>query len=153
MDIYQTLQELGHELPPPPPSGGIYKSVRQAGTMLYISGQGPVRNGKPVYTGKVGAGRSLEEGREAAVLCTLNALGALHHYLGNLNRVRGLVKTLGFVASAPGFNQQPKVIDGASSLLRELWGEDGVGARSAVSAPELPADFTVEIEFIFELKE
>ncbi len=152
VNVYDRLQELGYQLPPPPASGGIYKPVCQAGTMLYVSGQGPTKDGKPAFTGKVGAERSIEEGQEAARLCTLNALSVLQAHLGDLNRIRGLVKTLGFVASAPGFNQQPKVIDGASQLLRDIWGEDGVGARSAISAFELPGDITVEIEFIFELK-
>lgn len=153
MDVYERLKELGHTLPAPPPSAGIFKPVRQVGTMLYVSGQGPTREGKPVYAGKVGAERSLEDGQEAARLCTLNALSVLHEYLGDLNRIRSLVKILGFVASASGFNRQPKVIDGASQLLRDIWGEDGVGARSAISANELPGNITVEIEFIFELKE
>lgn len=147
MDIYARLQELGHSLPPLPPSGGIYKSVCQSGNLLFVSGQGPSG-----MTGKVGGTRSVEDGREAARRCALNALSVLHAHLGDLNRVAKLVKTLGFVASAAGFNDQPKVIDGASELLRAIWGEDaGVGARTAISAFELPGDITVEIEFIFEL--
>ena len=152
MNVYDRLSELGCELPALPPPGGIYKPVKQVGTMLYVSGQGPIQNGTPGFTGKVGRERSLEEGREAARLCALNALSVLHQHLGDLNAIKSLVKTLGFVASAPGFNAQPKVIDGASTLLRDIWGEDGVGARSAIAANELPGDITVEIEFIFEIR-
>jgi enamine deaminase RidA (YjgF/YER057c/UK114 family) len=153
MNVYDRLKELGYELPPLPPAGGIYKPVRQAGAMLYVSGQGSTKNGVPCVTGKVGAQRTIEEAREAARICVLNALSVLHAHLGDLNRIGSLVKILGFVASAAGFNAQPKVIDGASQLLRDIWGEDGVGARSAISANELPGDITVEIEFIFALKD
>ena len=153
MDVYARLKELGYTLPPLPPSGGIYKPVRQAASLLFVSGQGPNKDGRPAFTGKVGAERSIEDGQEAARLCVLNALSELHRHLGDLNRIKGLVKTLGFVASASGFNRQPRVVDGASQLLRDIWGEEGVGARSAISAYELPGNITVEIEFIFELKD
>ena len=151
MDVYARLKELNRELPELPPRGGIYKPVRQTGNCLYISGQGATKAGVPVITGKVGAERTIEEGQEAARICTLNALSTLHDFLGDLNKIKGLIKTLAFVQSAPGFNQQPKVIDGASALLRDIWGEAGVGARSAIGVNELPGGITVEIEFIFEI--
>lgn len=151
MEVYAKLKALNLELPPPPPAGGIYKPVRQVGSLLYISGQGCTECGKPVYTGKVGADRTVEEGQAAARLCALNALSVLHAYLGDLNRIKSLVKLLGFVQSAPGFGEQPQVMNGASALLRELWGEDGVGARSAIGTNELPGNITVEVEFIFEI--
>ena len=151
MDVYAKLKELGLTLPDPSPPAGIYKPVRQAGNCLYVSGQGPVKNGELMFTGKVGSERSIEEGQEAAKLCTLNALSHLHHFLGDLNKVKGVIKTLGLVQSADGFNQQPKVINGASGLLRDIWGEDGVGARSAIGVNELPSNISVEIEFIFEV--
>ena len=151
MDIYARLKELGLELPPPPPPGGLYKPVKQAGNLLFVSGQGCTREGVPCFTGKVGAERTVEEGQEAARICVMNALSVLHDYLGDLNKVECLVRLQGFVASAEGFNMQPKVIDGASRLLADIWGEDnGVGA--AISAYELPGKITVEIEFIFQLK-
>lgn len=154
MDIYARLKELNLELPPLPPKGGVYKPVKQVGTLLYVSGQGATVNGVPEITGKVGAERSIEEGQAAAKLCAMNGLSTLHDYLEDLNRIKCLVKTLGFVASAPGFNKQPKVIDGASLLLSDVFGqENGIGARSAIGTNELPGDITVEIEFIFELKE
>ena len=151
MDIYSKLKELNITLPELPPRGGIYKPVKQVGNLLYVSGQGATVKGIPEIVGKVGAERTLEEGRQAARLCALNALSTLEDYLGDLNRIKSVVKTLGFVASAAGFNDQPKVIDGASSLYQEIWGEDGVGARSAISTNELPGNITVEIEFIFEV--
>jgi len=153
MDVYAKLKEMGLSLPALPEALGIYKPVKQVGNMLYVSGQGPMENGVPVVCGKVGAERTIEEGQKAAHLCALNALSNLENYLGDLNKIKSLVKTLGFVASAPNFNEQPKVINGASALLRDLFGEDaGVGARSAVGTNELPMNISVEIEFIFEIK-
>ncbi|MCC8024834.1 MAG: RidA family protein [Clostridium sp.] len=152
MDVYGRIKELGYELPPAPPKGGIYKPVKQSGNLLYISGQGATKNGVPAVSGKVGAERTIEEGQEAARICTLNALSVLDAYLGDLNKIKSVVKLLAFVASAPGFNSQPKVVDGASQLLKDIFGEEnGVGARSAISTNELPGDITVEIEFIFEI--
>lgn len=151
MDVYKKLKELGLELPPPPPAGGVYKPVRRQGKRLYVSGQGPTRDGVPCMTGRLGKERSVEEGQEAARLCVLNALSVLHRDLGDLNKIKGLVKLLGFVQSADDFHQQPKVMDGASQLLRDLFGEDGVGARSAIGTNALPGDIPVEIEFIFEV--
>jgi enamine deaminase RidA (YjgF/YER057c/UK114 family) len=151
MDVYARLKELNFSLPELPPKGGIYKPVRKVGTCLYVSGQGATKAGVPVFTGKAGADRTVEEAQEAAQLCVLNALSVLHDFLGDLNKIKGVIKTLGFVQSAPGFNQQPKVIDGASALLRDIWGDDGVGARSAIGVNELPGGITVEIEFIFEV--
>ena len=153
MNVYSRLEELHLELPAPPPRGGIYTPVKQVGSLLFVSGQGPTEKGIPLVTGKVGATVDIEQGQQAARLCVLNALSSLHEYLGDLNRIDCLVKILAFVASAPGFNQQPKVIDGASQLLRDLWGEErGVGARTAVGTNELPGNIAVEIEFIFALK-
>ena len=152
MDIYARIKELGLELPEPPPKGGVYKPVKQVGNLLYVSGQGATIKGVPVVIGKVGAERTLEEGQQAARICVMNALSTLQNYLGDLNKIKSLVKTLGFVASASNFNMQPKVIDGASLLLVDIFGtENGIGARSAIGTNELPGNITVEIEFIFEI--
>jgi len=151
MDIYGKLKELGYTLPSLPPKGGIYKPVCQVGNLLYVSGQGATVNGIPEIVGKVGAERSIEEGQAAARLCALNALATLEDYIGDLNKLKRLIKTLGFVASAPSFNMQPIIVDGASRLLADLMGEDGIGARSAIGTNELPGNITVEIEFIFEI--
>ena len=151
MDVYARLKELDLTIPPLPPIGGIYKPVRQAGNCLYVSGQVPSINGEPAFIGRVGSDLTLEEAQEAAKVCTLNALSHLHHFLGDLNKIKGLIKTLGLVRSADGFNQQPIVINAASGLLRDIWGEDGVGARSAIGVNQLPHGVGVEVEFIFEV--
>jgi enamine deaminase RidA (YjgF/YER057c/UK114 family) len=151
MDVYARLKELNVTLPNLTTPIGIYKPVKQAGNCLYVSGQGPSKDGELVFTGKVGSERSIEEGQEAAKLCALNALSHLHNFLGDLNKIKGVIKTLGLVQSADGFGQQPKVINGASGLLKDIWGEDGVGARSAIGVNELPSNISVEVEFIFEI--
>ena len=151
MDVRHRLEELNLKLPAIPPLGGIYKPVKQVGNMLYVSGQGATVNGIPVITGKLGAARTIEEGQEAARICTMNCLSVLQAFLGNLDRIKSVVKILGFVASADDFHYQPKVIDGASRLLEQIFGEEGKGARSAIGVNELPGNISVEIEFLFEI--
>lgn len=151
MNVYDRLKELDLVLPQMPPKGGIYKPVKQIGNLLYVSGQGATEKGVPVITGKLGAQTTMEEGQQAGRICVMNALATLEDYLGDLNKIKSLVKILAFVASAPGFNSQPQVANGASQLLKDIWGEDGVGARSAIGVSELPGDISVEIEFIFEV--
>ena len=150
-DVYARIRELGYEIPPLPPAGGIYKPVKQIGNLLYVSGQGATVKGVPEIVGKVGAECTLEEGQAAARLCTLNCLATLDNYLGDLNRIRSVVKILGFIASARDFNQQPQVLNGCSQLLLDIFGEDGVGARSAIGVSELPGNIACEVEYIFEI--
>lgn len=150
MSIHERLQQRGIVLPEPPKRGGVYTPVKQIGNLLFVSGQGPVVGGVPKYLGKVGAERTIEEAQDAARLCVLNTLALVEQHLGDLDAVKNVVKLLGFVASAPGFNRQPEVINGASQLLVDLFGDSGWHARSAVGTNELPADITVEIESIFE---
>lgn len=114
MDIYQRLDELEIKLPPLPPLAGIYKPVKQVGNVLYVSGQGPTENGVPLVPGKVGRERTIQDGQYAAHLCGLNALSILHQHLGDLNKIKSIVKLLAFVASAEGFDRQPEVANGAS---------------------------------------
>ena len=152
MDVYKKLEEMGLSLPQAVYPKGIYKPVKQVGSMLFVSGQTASIDGEPAICGRVGAERTIDEGREAARLCTINALSQLENHLGDLNKIKGLVKTLGFVASAPDFYLQREVIDGASELLRDLFGEDaGVGTRSSIGTSMLSGNVTVEIEFIFEI--
>jgi enamine deaminase RidA (YjgF/YER057c/UK114 family) len=151
MDVYEQIRKLGYELPPVPPLAGLYLPVKQVGSLLYVSGQGCTRGGKAVYAGKMGADQDLQGGQSAARLCILNALSVLHQYLSDLNRIKNVVKILGFVASAPGFGDQPMVMNGASQFLIEVFGEKGRHARSAIGANELPGDITVEIELIVEV--
>ena len=153
MSILTQLSALGLKLPPPAPRGGLYQPVLQQGTLLYVSGQGPTREGVPVLTGRLGS-LTIAEGQEAARICALNALSAVQAYLGDLDRLERVVKILGFVASDDDFHEQPQVINGCSELLRDLLGETrGVGARSAIGVNALPGNIPVEIEFVFEVRD
>jgi enamine deaminase RidA (YjgF/YER057c/UK114 family) len=145
------LRELGTELPPPVPPGGLYNPVVFHGNVAYISGQVPLREGQLVARGKLGQDVSVEEGQQAARLCVLNALAALRHALESLDSVDRPLKMTVFVASAPGFNDQPQVANGASQLLIDLFGHDNRPARSAVGVSELPLDCPVEVELIMAL--
>ena len=154
MDVYERMKELGVELPPPLPAGGLYQPALQVGDLVYVSGQGSFLKDGVTYDGKVGAERTIEEGQAAARLCVLNALSAVQARIGDLNKIERIVKLLGFVASAPGFNSQPAVMNGASQLLADIFGPDnGVAARSAIGTNELPLNLTVEVEFLFKLKD
>lgn len=152
MSYEQRIRELGLELPPAPKPAGAYVPAVQTGNLVFTAGQIPVAGGQMQYKGKVGADLSVEEGYQAARLCALNALAALKAHLGSLDRIARVVKVVGFVQSASGFDQQPKVINGASELLAEVFGAAGQHARSAVGAPELPLGAAVEVEFVVEVK-
>lgn len=151
MNIYDNLETLKMKLPNPAVPGGVYSPVRQITPGLYyVSGCGPSLNGAPVKTGKLGKEITLFEGQEAARACALNILANIHKALGNLNRVTGIVKILGFVSSEPTFDQQPQVINGASELLCNVFGSEiGLAARSAIGTNVLPGDIPVEIELMF----
>lgn len=151
--IEKRLQELGIELPPAVPSLFEYVPVVIHQGIAYISGQVPRVDGKVPYTGKVGADVSVEEAREIARMCVLKGLSVLKEAIGSLDNVEQVLKVTGFVQSAPGFSEQPKVLDAASTLLKDIFGEKGVHARSAVGVAELPSNTPVEIEFIIAVKE
>jgi enamine deaminase RidA (YjgF/YER057c/UK114 family) len=119
--------------------------------LLFLSGSGPIRADGSVVTGKVGDTVSLDDAVEAARLAGLQLLAIMRRELGSLDRVRQVVKTLGMVNGAPGFNRTPAVIDGCSNLMVEVFGDAGRGARSAVGLAELPFDIAVEIEMIVEI--
>ncbi len=146
------LKDLGYELPAVPRPAGSYVPAARAGTLLFTAGQLPFREGKLPYAGKVGGDVSAEEAKEAARLCAINALAAIKTEAG-LENVRRIVKVTGYVASAAGFNDQPGVMNGASELLSEVFGEKGLHARSAVGVAELPLDAPVEVELVVELAE
>ncbi|MGH8630160.1 MAG: RidA family protein, partial [Burkholderiales bacterium] len=129
-----------------------YVPVVVHGDFAYVSGQVPRLDAQSVISGKLGAGLDVERGSEAAKLCVLHALAALKLALGSLDRIERIVKLTGFVASAPGFVQQPQVIDGASRLLAEIFGERGRHARSAIGVAELPRGSAVEVEMIVALR-
>ncbi len=149
--IAERLDELGIELPPPFAPAGNYLGCVVDGGLVYVSGHGPVA-GELMVTGKVGAGLSLEQAREAARMTGLSILATLNAELGDLDRIERFVKLFGMVNCAPGFNQTPAVIDGCSDLLVEVFGEFGKHARSAVGMAELPFDIAVEIELIARLR-
>jgi enamine deaminase RidA (YjgF/YER057c/UK114 family) len=151
----ERLHALGLELPEiKAPDGGRIRMrfARRTGNLLYLSGNGPMRDGTPAFQGKLGADVSLEQGYEAARLTALNLLSVIRLELGSLDRVAGFVKTLGFVSSAPGFHQQPLVLNGFADLIVDVFGEErGLHARSAVGVVELPWNIPVEIETIVEV--
>ncbi|GAC1656931.1 MAG: RidA family protein [Gemmatimonadaceae bacterium] len=145
------LKELGIELPSAPKPLASYVPSVRTGNLVYLAGQGPLAGGKPTVTGKVGAELTEEEGYKAARATILVSLAALRAEIGSLDRVVRIVKVVGWVNSAPGFTRQPWVINGASDLLVEIFGEAGRHARSAVGANELPLNIPVEIEMIVEI--
>jgi enamine deaminase RidA (YjgF/YER057c/UK114 family) len=145
------LRNLGYELPAVPRPAGSYVPATRAGSLLFTAGQVPFKEGQLPYTGKVGQDVSVEEAKEAARLCALNALAAINAEVGSLDSVSRIVKITGYIASAPGFNDQPEVMNGASDLIGELFGEKGLHARSAVGVAELPLNAPVEVELIVDL--
>lgn len=150
----QRLAALGITLPPAAPTPiGAFCNLRRSGNLLFVSGQGPVHPDGRLERGKVGAEVSAEVAREHARLVAMNILGALRDAPGGLDRVGGVVKLLGLVNASPDFERHPFVIDGASLLLAEVFGEAGMHARSAFGVGSLPNNITVEIEAIFELGE
>lgn len=150
--IAARLAELGIELPVPAVAVANYVPFVMTGNLLFVSGQLPLEAGKMAVTGKLGDTVSLEDGIRAARLCGLNLLAQARAAAGgDLDRVKRLVRLTAFVASAPSFTDQPKVVNGASDLMVQVLGEAGRHARVAVGAPSLPLDAAVEIEAIFEL--
>jgi enamine deaminase RidA (YjgF/YER057c/UK114 family) len=148
MGVEDRLAELGLELPPPPTAVASYVPVRVHGELAFVSGQIPMVDGAMLHPGRLGAEVTLEQGQEAARRCALQALSALGLALGSLDRVRGIVQVTVFVASAPGFVDQPKVANGASDLLVAVLGEGGKHARMAVGAAALPLGAPVEVAVV-----
>jgi enamine deaminase RidA (YjgF/YER057c/UK114 family) len=144
------LTELGLDLPPVTPPVAAYVPAVQTGNHVYVSGQVPIADGKVLATGKVGADVSADDAAHLARRCALSVLAAVDDLVG-LERIVRVVKVVGFVASAPGFSGQPGVINGASELFVEVFGEAGRHARSAVGVAELPLNVPVEIEAILEV--
>ena len=152
MSAEARLQELGIELPPVPPAVGNYVGAVAVGDILFVAGHGPFQDGKPQFIGKLGREFGVEEGQQAARLVALNMLATIRETVGSLDRIKRVVKLLCLVNSMPEFGDQPKVANGASDLLVELYGEErGKHARSAIGMGALPFGIAVEIEGIFEL--
>jgi enamine deaminase RidA (YjgF/YER057c/UK114 family) len=147
------VAELGIELPVAPEPVAAYVPAVRSGNYVYTSGQLPMVDGKLPLTGKVGNEVTAEEAKALAARCALNAMAAVKQVLGDLDLVVRVVKVVGFVASAPDFCGQPGVINGASELLGEVFGEAGVHARSAVGVTVLPLDAPVELEIQVEVRD
>ena len=149
----QNIKDLDLEIPEMIPALANYVPYKIANKMLYISGQGPVKDGKMIYTGKVGTDLSEEEGIEAAKLCCVNIIAALKSAINNdWDRFDQFIKIGGFVNSSPDFINHPKIINGASDFLFKIFGEQGKHARFAVGSNSLPMNVAVEIEAIIKLR-
>lgn len=149
--VEQRLEELRLELPAVPSPVASYVPVVVAGDLAFVSGQVPLEGGRLLWSGKLGRELDVEKGQQAARRCALQGLAALRAELGSLDNVRRVVKVTVFVASAEGFIEQPKVANGASDLLVEVFEEAGVHARAAVATPELPLGAPVEVELIAQV--
>ena len=147
----ERLQQLGVSLPTPAAPVAAYVPCVRTGDLVYVSGQVPLVGGKPSHLGRLGDEVSLEDGRAAARTCAINVLAALRAELGELSQVRRVVKVTGFVASAPGFTDMPKVVNAASELFGEAFGDAGRHSRSAVGVAALPLGVPVEVEAIVEV--
>jgi enamine deaminase RidA (YjgF/YER057c/UK114 family) len=147
----ERLQELGVSLPAPVAPVAAYVPCVRTGSLVYVSGQVPMVDGKPSHLGHLGDDVDLEDGRAAARTCAVNVLAALKAELGELSRVRRVVKVTGFVASTPDFTDHPKVINAASELFGDVFGDAGRHARAAIGVAALPLGVPVEVEAIVEV--
>jgi len=151
MSFEAKLKALHIELPMAPKPVANYVPVVRAGDLLFLSGVLPSREGQLILTGKLGQGITIEQGMEAAKVAALNALAIVRSEVGSLDKVKRIVKMVGHIASAPGFTDQPQVLNGASDLLVQIFGEAGKHARVAVGAAELPRQSPLEIELIVQV--
>jgi enamine deaminase RidA (YjgF/YER057c/UK114 family) len=149
--IEENLKKIGIILPTPPKPVGSYIPVVRTGNLVFVSGQIPISDGKIIYSGKVTKNVSIEDAQKAARLCIINALSQLKLELGNLDKISRIVRVSGFVNSPPEFTEQPKVINGASDLLFEIFDKKGQHARIAVGVSSLPLNSAVEIDLIVEI--
>jgi enamine deaminase RidA (YjgF/YER057c/UK114 family) len=147
----ERLQQLGVDLPAPAAPVAAYVPTVRTGNLVYVSGQVPTVEGRPTHLGHLGAHVDLEAGRAAARTCAINVVAALKAELGELSRVRRVVKVTGFVASTPEFTDAPKVVNAASELFGEVFGDAGRHARAAVGVAALPLGVPVEVEAIVEV--
>ncbi|NBV38950.1 MAG: RidA family protein [Verrucomicrobia bacterium] len=152
MNPEKRLQELGLTLPTPPAAAGAYVPAVRTGNLLYLAGTLPIREGKVVSLGKVGGEIDLAHAAEAARLCILNALANAKASLGSLDQVVRVVMVNGFVNGVDGFSDSPKVLNGASEFLLQVFGEAGKHARAAVSVNGLPLGSSVEVQIVLEVR-
>jgi enamine deaminase RidA (YjgF/YER057c/UK114 family) len=149
----QRLHELGIQLPAPPTPFGSYVEALQTGNLLFLSGMLPVVDHKPKYLGRLGKELDVEAGRDAARTAALSALAAAKGYLGSLDRVRRVVRLGVFMATAGDFFDQPRVADGASDLLSDIFGSDKLAVRSVIGVASLPLGMPIELEVTFEVED
>ena len=148
--IEEKLESLGIKLPSPPTPAGSYIPAVRTGNLIFISGQIPMQNGKVIFTGKV-SDENLETAQKSARMCAINILAQIKRELGDLDKVSRIVRLSGFVNSEPEFSQHPKVINSASDLIYEIFGEKGKHSRIAVGIANLPLNSMTEIDAIVEI--
>ncbi|MFZ9227633.1 MAG: RidA family protein [Candidatus Nanopelagicales bacterium] len=150
-NIENKIKELGLQLPEPPKPLAAYIPAKQAGNLVFTAGQLPMVNGEIILKGLLGQDVEIEPAYNAAKICTLNALSAIKGVIGDLDKIKQVVRVVGYVASVPTFTQQPAVVNGASEFLLEIFGDKGKHARSAVGMAVLPLNAAVEIELTVEV--
>ena len=143
--------QLNFTLPPAPTPVGVYKPCLIVGNHLYLSGHGPLLNNKSLIRGRIGQDMDQEDGKRAARQVGLAMLATIRAHLGSLDRVKRVIKVLGMVNCVPEFEKHPYVINGCSELFAHIWGDDGIGVRSAVGMGSLPDNIPVEVEALFEI--
>lgn len=153
MKIEQRLEELGVELPEPAVPVANYVTTVQTGNIIFTSGHGPGSGEGAIYKSQLGADATIEEGYASARQVAIGLLSTLKHALGDLDRIKRVIKLVGFVNSAPDFTDQPAVVNGASDFFVEVFGDKGKHARSAVGMVQLPGGIPVEIEMIVEIED
>lgn len=153
MEVLDRLGRLGLNLPPVPKPVAVYVPAKRAGNLVWVSGQAATHDGKLMFSGKLGKDLTVEQGQEAAKIAMLNCLAILQDYLGDLDRVKQVIQVLGYVASAEGFGQQPQVVNGASQLLVDCFGERGKHTRLALGTNELPLGTPVEVTLLVEIED
>jgi enamine deaminase RidA (YjgF/YER057c/UK114 family) len=150
--IESILRDLKLSLPDAPKPVAAYIPAKQTGNLVFTAGQLPMVNGELISKGLLGQDVEIDEANKAARICTLNALAAIKGVIGDLDRIKQIVRVVGYVASVPTFTQQPAIVNGASELLLEIFGENGKHARSAVGMAVLPLNASVEIELTVEIE-
>ncbi len=151
MNFEDKLKELGVTIPVVPPAAGSFIPATKVGSLIYCSGQGPFRDGKQVYIGQVGDEIDSDQAYDAARISVINLLAEVCSITGSINKIKRIVQVRGFVNSTQDFHDQPKVINGASDFLLEVFGEAGKHVRCAFGTSNLPENIPVEIEMIVEV--
>lgn len=152
MIIERRIDELGYQLPYKG-KPGLIENARVVGNLLITSGNGPTKDGRPIYVGRVGRDVDIEQAKEAARYCALNCLAAIKAEIGNLDKIESIIKVLGFVNSDDDFHDMPEVMNGFTELIIQIFGDRGRHARSAIGTSNLPGNIPIEVEMIVKLKD